>query len=52
MGTYNGLVYGLLQIFLGYHNAIVITDCRLGRTRLRGNLKYGIQMGGISTGRL
>jgi len=52
VSTYDGLVYGLLQIFFGYHNAIVVADCRLGSTRFRGNLKYATQIGDISTGRL
>jgi len=52
VGTYDGPVYGLLQIFLGYHNAVVVADCRLGSTRLRGNLKYAIQRSDISTERL
>jgi hypothetical protein len=40
VGTYDSSVDGLLQLFLGDHNAIVVTECGLGGIRFRGGLKY------------
>ena len=40
MGTYDSSVDGLLQLFLGDHNAIVVTERGLGGIRLWGDLKY------------
>ena len=40
MDTYDSSVDGLLQLFLGDHNAIVVTERGLGGIRLRGGLKY------------